>query len=452
MSIQPQTPEVHYDHAQGVLFVGPLRTSDKDVLREAARWSTGERGETVPLAELDGVDLAPFAREALKVGARVLTVMASDGDTRAVQQAVKSASEQVDQAVQKAVTSADQAVQRATETLNLAARQAHETVMERITRLIGGENPELLARLDPVLTQVGADLQRQVTQSFEQASTALRHDNDKRHTELTALIREVQQSVTTKVTEIETATAVKAGTTLKGFDFEDALHIIFAQIAAGLGDEYQETGEFAGVLPRNKKGDGVLHLADGQARVVIEAHDGATKEWGTYLAEAERNREAVASIGVVKHLVDNAGQVIRVIGPKRLVIAFDPAVDDVELLRTVVLLMKTVALASTSRRGTEEVDTANEKIKEALASLGELDAAKKSVHAISGHTATIEKAIAKTTAAVQRELDAALIALGGAAPERALQVAPAPDGCLDADSADSADSGHDRGYPAAEVG
>lgn len=72
------TPASYYDLDTGALRVGNLQTVDTAVLREASRWSTGERGEPVPLADLDGVDLTLFAREALSVGARVLPVMMTE--------------------------------------------------------------------------------------------------------------------------------------------------------------------------------------------------------------------------------------------------------------------------------------------------------------------------------------------------------------------------------------
>ena len=71
--------------------------------------------------------------------------------------------------------------------------------------------------------------------------------------------------------------------------------------------------------------------------------------WNDYLDEAERNSEAAASIGIVRNAAQNKGQTIRVLGSRRVVVAFDPAADDIDLLRTVVQLVRTAP--SPRRRG-----------------------------------------------------------------------------------------------------
>src|SRR3954463_15691846 len=107
-------------------------------------------------------------------------------------------------------------------------------------------------------------------------------------------------------------------------------------IAAGLGDEYTETGATVGQLSRAKKGDGLLDLSGGSARLVLEMTDSNRTGWTAYLDEAERNRGANASLGLVRHIDQNAGQTFRSLGNRRVVMAFDPGNDDPELLRTVV--------------------------------------------------------------------------------------------------------------------
>jgi hypothetical protein len=391
-----------YSIDQQVLVIENLTVTDPDVLREASRWVTGERGEPATEHEMAVADLSAFASEALIVGSRVLAIAAQSSDTLAVQQAVKSAGDQV-----------DDAVRRATDQMGAATRAAHETVMAQVTNLVGGENPELLERLRPVLARLGTDLERQVADGIEKANAEVRADSDRRHVELTALIRDVRQEVAVRVAEQSAIADVKESTTIKGFDYEAQVNLAFEQIALSLGEEYRETGAFAGKLPRNKKGDGVLVLSDDMARIVIEVHDGSTKDWGSYLAEAERNRGACASIGVVKHQRDNAGHAIRVIGSRRVIVVWNPDDDDLSLLRTVTLLMRTVALTSSGRFGVEEVAAANEHIKEALSILADLDEAKRSAAAIRGHVDKIETVTTKAMTAAQRELTGALNALTG---------------------------------------
>lgn len=420
-------PAVYYDPAQGALFVGGLKTTDKAILREAARWSTGERGEPVAdMADLAGTDLTSFAREALSIGSRVLAIAAQDGDTRAVRQAVKEASDQVGDIVTRASASSEDAVRRAVETMTQATRQAHETVMTEVNRLVGGENPELAERLRPILAGVGTDLKNQAAEAMAAAHESQRAEAAERHQQVLGVIGDLRREFAVRVGTDDATAAVKGVTTIKGFDYESQINDVLIALAADIGEEYEATGERAGRLPRNKKGDGVLHVSGGIARVVVECHDGTSKDWGPYLAEAERNRGAQASVGLIRYADDNAGRVVRVVAPKRLVVAFDPDTDDPELLRTIMLLMRTVALTASGRFGTEEVATANEHIREALSIIEDLDEAKRSASAIAGHATKIEQIVTRTMTAIQRELNGAQNALTGAATAAAQSSADEP--------------------------
>ena len=61
----------------------------------------------------------------------------------------------------------------------------------------------------------------------------------------------------------------------------------------------------------------------------------------------------MASIGIVRNAEQNKGQTIRVLGSRRVIVAFDPMANDIDLLRTVVQLVRTAALAASARRDVE---------------------------------------------------------------------------------------------------
>lgn len=114
------------------------------------------------------------------------------------------------------------------------------------------------------------------------------------------------------------------------------------------------------------------------------------REWGAHLDEAERNRGAAASLGVVRTPEQNGGQHVRVLGPRRVVLAFDPERDEPELLRTVVQLLRTAVLAASSRSGAAEIATAGEHITAAAAQLDLIDGIKKAAGGIRKTTLSIE--------------------------------------------------------------
>jgi hypothetical protein len=151
----------------------------------------------------------------------------------------------------------------------------------------------------------------------------------------------------------------------------------------------------------------------GGVRLVVEITDSPRTSWNDYLDEAERNRDAVASLGLVRTPDQNGGQSVRVIVARRVVIAYDPDQDDPDLLRTVIMLLRTAALTTSSRRGAEQIATAEEKITEAVAQVSKIDAIKKLAGSVQQNAAKIDGECAKLSADVRRLLDEALTALAG---------------------------------------
>jgi hypothetical protein len=76
-------------------------------------------------------------------------------------------------------------------------------------------------------------------------------------------------------------------------------------------------------------------------KVMVElTTQGHPRNWAQYLEVAERNRSAQASLGIVpsRDLVPD-GDILAVVGPNRMVIAFDPDEDEPGLLRATVQLL-----------------------------------------------------------------------------------------------------------------
>jgi len=193
-------------------------------------------------------------------------------------------------------------------------------------------------------------------------------------------------------------------TPIKGDTFENQVNVVLAEIAAGLGDEYTDTRNSTGAVHRCKKGDGVLSINDDTTRVVIEMTDSGREGWPEYLREAERNRQAAAALGLVRTADQNAGRSIRVLGSRRVVMAFDPETDDPNLLRTAVLLLRTVALAATTRRGADHIASAEEKITEAVTQLEKLEEIKKVAGSIQKNAGKVESTCTGMNSSIQRLL------------------------------------------------
>lgn len=451
------TPQAHFDDALTAVEIERLTVRDKDVAREAQRWTAGERGAVIDDPDtLAAADLTAFVSEAIKIGAHALSAAGQAQDARALQQMLKDVGEKAAESTTKVVETTERATKTAAETMTKAANDAKKAITEadaasrkefttsvdnakkalnsELRRIFGGANPELIDKLQPVLDKFGADLDAKVKSGTgdllakaakqfdpsDPSSPMAKHAKalDAQQEKLTKLIGENHKSLTDKVDAVVTALKVQEArksatrqSPAKGAEYEDAMAALIADIAAGLGDEYTDTRSSVGVISRCMKGDGVLLINGGNAQVVIEMTDSASRKWNPYFDEAERNREANASLGVVPTPEQNGGQSIRVLGTRRIVLAFNPETDDPALLRTVVMLLRAGALSVSSRRGAEEIATAEEKITEAIKQLGKIDGVKKLATSIQKNATKIETDCTGINAGIQRLLTDALAAL-----------------------------------------
>jgi hypothetical protein len=442
------------------ILIAQLSTRDKDVVREAQRWTTGERGPFVEdPSQIARADVTRFVVEALRIGALALSATGQAQEVRAVERLLKDVGDRTAASTREAVQASGRAMRDASETVTRAAVEAKRAIIEAdaqtrqefttavstakgdlteaVRRIFGGDSPELLERLGPVLDKFGADLDVKVRETTsdllskaakqfdpsDPSSPMAKHAAEltAQHDRLTVQLEKQHSDLAQKVEELTTALQIQAAKTslskvtpIKGSSYEDEVHVLMDGIAAGLGGEYTETGDLVGLLPRCKKGDGLLMTDGGAARVLLEMTDSARSGWGLYLDEAERNRGAQASLGLVRYADQNGGHSLRVLGPRRVVMAFDPEHDDPELLRTVVMLLRTTALAAAARTGDSEIATAEEKISEALELLDKLDGIKKLAGAVQKNASTIESQCDTLNAGTRRLLDRALEALTGA--------------------------------------
>ncbi len=424
-------PAVHYDRTTPALVINGLTVTHPAVCTEALRWHTGSRAGAVGADQLNGCDLSGFAVQALVIGAQAISVAGGTQDTFNLEQLVQDVGLRAAESTTQATLATSRAVAEAARVMRESSDETRKLVSEcaeragtsfatsvasaelhlkeEMTALLGGDDPALLLRLKPLLGEFSADLVARAaqhsTEVVHQATKALDPDEptsplarhrahlDRQHAALVEQVDQQHRSLAAKVDELSTAVKVQkaaaAATTvttnvtpLKGAGYEDQIHALMRELATGLGDEYVETGTLVGEVSGSKKGDGVLSVLGGQARLVLEMTDSPRRGWDDYLDECERNRRAGAALGLVRTAAQNAGQTIRVLGPRRLVLAFDPAHDDVGLFRSAVLLTRTMAAASVARQDDSGLTFANERIGEALEVLSKVDTIRRAAGSI----------------------------------------------------------------------
>ena len=292
-----------YDRGTPAVVVHDLAVSDPAVVAESRRWVTGQRGAAVGEREMDGVDLSVFVTQALVVGAHAIGTAGGVQDTFNLERLVADVGTRTAESTTKAVDTTTEVVNRATETMEKAwsdakkaiaeagkdARQsfadnvdgARKSLLEEVHRLVGGENPELAARLQPMLEKFGHDLDarvaKQTSELYVKAAKQFDPDDptspiakharelEKQQQALSAALEKNHKDLAAKVDDLTTAMKVAASakeaaattakvTPLKGESYAAEIHVVMEQIALGLGDEYVDTGATPGALPRNKKG------------------------------------------------------------------------------------------------------------------------------------------------------------------------------------------------------
>lgn len=478
--ITPTPSAVSFDPSRPAVVIEHLDVTDTEVVSEARRWSTGQRGATVPVEEMGNADLGTFVTQALAVGARAIAGAGSAQDTFELERIVAEVGTKAAESSTKAADASVKAAVGAAETMSKAAEAARKALAEteassrksfaetvesstkalrgEVERLVGGKNPELLAKLAPILDEAGRTMREQAleqtdklltkvgrqfdpadpTSPFAKQAAALAEQQktltaslDKNHLALVGKVDELAKAVEVQKAAHAAAAKTASVTPLKGTPYEEQVGAVLDLIATGLGDEYNAVGKVTGTIPRCFKGDGLLTVGAGLARVVLEMHDSSDgRDWNEYLDISERNREAAASIGVVRSADQNKGQTIRVLGARRVIVAFDPANDDLDLLRTVVQLVRTSAIAASSRRDVEELATAEEQIQSAIVLLEGINKIRKASRSVRRSADSIDKECNAVQTGVSRHLNEALNALAGVALEAVEIAAQAaePDG------------------------
>lgn len=456
-------PVVRFDPERRAIVVQDLVLTEPGVVHEARHWTTGQRGSAVTNdTDLAEADLSDYLAQVVLVGSRGLAAMGETVESRVVEHLLHEVGQKTEASTGQAAELTRRSVQEAAEAIEAVATTTRKTLTEteertrtgiatavegattaitaELERVLGGQNPELVQKLKPLLDGFGTQVNDQARAAFDsfvvQAGKQLDPaDPTSPMAKLGASLAQQQKvvmdrfdaqytEVATAVTDLtaalrkERATSnVVQLTTLKGRPFEDAVGTLLQQIAAGLGDEYESTRDVVGLLPRNKKGDGVLHVDGVSAGVVIEMSDSGSKHWGSYLDDAERNRGVTTSLGIVRFPEQIGGEHVRVLGSRRVLLAFDPETDDPSWLRLVVQLLRAAALSASGRHGAADVATADEHITAAIAQLGLLESIKKAVVVIQKKASDIDGDAGKVAIGVQRHLDLAAAALTGLASD-----------------------------------
>jgi hypothetical protein len=196
--------------------------------------------------------------------------------------------------------------------------------------------------------------------------------------------------------------AERARSAAKGGDFEDVLEAMLGDVARGMGDLVDRTGNESGEVLRSKKGDFVVTIdpartGGADVRVVVEAKDRGMsgRAIREELREAKQNRAAAVGLVVFSPAHAPTGIAPFDVRGGDVYCVIDPEAPDPSILEAAVRLARLHAIASL-RDVAAEIDV------EAVR--GALEAVRSELDALKGIKATLTS-IATSTAGVQAALD-----------------------------------------------
>ena len=226
---------------------------------------------------------------------------------------------------------------------------------------------------------------------------------------LSGAIAKVQEDVTK---DIAIAPVIEVGV-FGGLDYEDEVISWVQRIASANGDDCEPTGNITGLVPRSKKGDGVVDLKVGgstRSRIVLEAKNQALSklEWERERDGSKANRAATSFIGLCKHFNDmpNSSRVL-ILDTQSIVLSFDPEIDDPELLVLIYRMIKLNALSGSGIIDEVNIVEVNRNLEDAIKALNKFDLISKNASAIRNSADTITKEANEIRNSISDKLGAA---------------------------------------------
>lgn len=403
------------------LVISDLEIRNDAVVHEASRWTSGERREPVRPSDADGADVTPFVTTAVEVYAMLIAAAGEASSIAALRGSVSQLTEQARAASTDLVGSAKRASTEAVEATVKATREAMDATAktigdagtrveaelgkivqkstDRLTReldgLVGGDTSRAATAIRQIVAKAMTDAQvawhqsltstlTEVSKSFDTSNPAspfaalerrVQEQQAKQHADLTARLDKVQEAVSAATQAADKSAAIaqaQAHSPAKGSPYEDRIGAIIEGLTSALTATYTDTSNTVGKIRMCKKGDGVVEAAAIEpslppARVVIECTTSeSARNWAAYLTEAEKNRECQASLGIVptRNLVPG-GDLLALVGPSRIVLAYQPDEDDPSLIRAALQLLLVEAQRRLAAGRGSDLTVADSKIAEA---------------------------------------------------------------------------------------
>lgn len=345
-------------------------------------------------------DVAEYISLAIGLGAKAMALGGTTVDVEALNSAVAGLSGDVSRVAGEAAEQIRSAVESATDAESGTVAVAVQRIMDRlaaeVTGLVVGEDAPVRAGVERAVKSVVDKALEEVQRSLAAQTTAVRSAlaSDDPSSPLGAMRHDVLRTVRDSsreladqigelrtVIEVQRATAATMErTAVKGNTYQADVIETLEAISLAAGDQLEVTHDSVGAIAKCKTGDAVISLGEAisrerSIRLAVEVKD-MTKSpaaWEEELARARANRSAQGAIGIVKGTEHMPGRCrVRVLDRLNILVAYDPATDDEDMLLAALHLLRVQAACAAVEGSGDDLDVAA--VRECVdASLGLLD-------------------------------------------------------------------------------
>jgi len=386
-------------------------------------------------------DIGDHIEQLLDLGAKAAAVGSASIDIDEIKRSLDDFHNEVSNSAKASVTDIRQAVSAATDketgTIATTLQVALGNLSTSIGTLVAGEDAPLRLSIEKSVRAVTdkalGEVQRALAVQSDSVKTALSPDNP--NGPLASLKHEILKSghesrleivgalneVKILVESAKVAKAVMEKTAIKGLAFEDAVVQSLTPIALGAGDSLKPTGANAGNVSRCKNRDAVATLSrvvtrQHDVKIAIEVKDKTLtcEGWKQELEAARKNRRAVAALGISRSIDHLPGdKSILVLDPLNIVVAFDPANDDVDLVTAAYHLLRAQAACTALDGLDDELDVTGlrKHLVKGMEGLLEFDKIERATNNARKHLDEVTKTAQKLAMSLDTQLRGALTLL-----------------------------------------
>jgi hypothetical protein len=382
----------------------------------------------------EGTSLDEYVEQVLRVGVQVLGVASASVGVERLASGINLAEKSMTEASAKFNDELNKKIAELTAEdgkLSSLVDGAFKGFTADIQKLTAGEDSPIREGIKKQMTDLAAklvdDFARESTRQKEEIAKLLDPANaGSPMRQLAVQLEGVAKAVAEVQTEMGKEVAVAEiidNSTHGGVPYEDSVVSVVQQIANLAGDDCEATGDKVGLMPRRKSGDGVVSLKQGdsiKARIVLEAKNSALdrKEWEKEIKDSKENRDAAGFIGFAKHsnYLPNGGRV-QIIDRQTVLVAYDPAIDDPQIVALVyhIVKMNTLALAGTIDE--DIVRIVNDHLDQAMSHFKKFDQLKKDIRQVENLSKSIHSNVSFLQVEIQNHLGAIQSAVSPALTE-----------------------------------